>query len=163
MICSLNQRSNESMMRFSRLILNQRSHVVTSELLTSRQKFQFHYEYQSLDLASQSFHQIANGSRGAARREQVVRDDHAMAIADRVTMNLQSVLTVLKIIRNRSALGRQLLRLAHRHKSGAQVIGQRRRENETAGFDAYNRIDLRALVLSGKRIYGLAQAFRMFQ
>src|ERR1043166_17895 len=151
------------MIQFSRLILNQRSHVVTSEFLTSGEKFQFDYEHQSNNLASQSFHQIANGSRGAARRQQVVRDDHSVAISDGVAMYLESVLTVLEVVRNRSAFSRQLLRLAYRHKSGAQVIREGRRENETAGFDAYHRIDFRALVLGGKRIHGLAQAVRMFQ
>src|SRR5438477_9800622 len=82
----------------SRLIFNQRTHVVTLQLLSTRQKFQLNHKNESFDVAAQAFDQITDGFRSAARGKQVVRDDHSVAVTDRIAMNFQRVLTVLEII-----------------------------------------------------------------
>ena len=82
-----------------------------------------------------------------------------MTVADCVAMNLQSVLAVLQVIRDRRAFGGQLLWLAHRHEAGAEVISQRRREDKATCFDPNYRVDLSAFVLRGQGINRFAQAF----
>src|SRR6185503_18303457 len=86
-----------------------------------------------------------------------------MPVADCVTMDLKGVLPVLEIIRKRSTLGRQLSRLAHRHKSRAEVIRERRRKDETTRFDSDYRIDFLTLKLRRQRINRIAQPFGMLQ
>ena len=86
-----------------------------------------------------------------------------MTVTDRIAMNLQSILPVFQVIRDRSGFGGQFLRLPHGHKSRVQVISQRRRKDESARFNADDSVDLHSLEFSGERIHGLAQSFRVFQ
>ena len=86
-----------------------------------------------------------------------------MAVADCVAVNLQSVLAILEVIRNRRRLRRQLVRFAHWHKACAEVICKRRRENKSARFDTHDGIDFHPFVFRSERIDRLAQAGGMFQ
>src|SRR5947209_17963549 len=85
-----------------------------------------------------------------------------MPLTDGILVNLQSVLTVFEIIRDRSTLGWKLARLSHRDKSCFHVIGKRRSEYKTARLNAYYGINLPALELSRKRINRASQTFRVF-
>jgi hypothetical protein len=50
-----------------RLVFDQRTHVVTIELFSSRQELKLHDEYQSLDFAAEALDQVYYGFCGAAR------------------------------------------------------------------------------------------------
>src|SRR4051812_32399231 len=86
-----------------------------------------------------------------------------MAVADSVAVNLERVLTVFEIVRDRRALRRQLARLAHRHKPGPKVISKGRREDEATRFDADHGVDLLTLKLRSKRVDRVPQPFWMFE
>src|ERR1041385_8207563 len=86
-----------------------------------------------------------------------------MPIADRVAMDLKCVLAVFEIVRNRSTLGRQFARLAHRHESRPEVIRKRRRKNETTRLDSDYRVNLLTFKLRSERINRIAQPFGMLQ
>ncbi len=86
-----------------------------------------------------------------------------MPVANRVAMNLERVLPIFEVVRNRGAFGRQFFRLAHRHKARAEVVRQSRREDKTTRFNADDSVDLRSLEFGGQRIDSLAQAFGVFQ
>ena len=73
------------------------------------------------------------------------------------------VLSVLEIVRDRRTLSRQFARLAHRHKSGAEVIRKRGREDKTTRFNANHRINLLTFKLRRQRIDRIAQTLGMFQ
>ena len=96
------------MIRSLRLILDQRSHVVSSQLLAAGEEFELHHEHKPNDCSAELLHQIDNRARGAAGSEKIVGDDHAMTVANRVAMDLQSVLTILEIVRDLRTLSRQL-------------------------------------------------------
>src|SRR6185503_644469 len=108
-------------------------------------------------------HKIDNRAGGATSGEEIVRDDDAMTIADRVAMDLQGVLTILKIVRNRCALSRQLAWLAHRHKPCPEVISERGRKDKSARFDSDYRINFLPFKLRRERVDRVAQSFRMLE
>src|SRR5712692_465517 len=86
-----------------------------------------------------------------------------MTVADCVTMNLERVLAVFEIVRDRSFLSRELLRLAHGHKTSPQAIGEGRRENETTRLNANHGIDVCAFKLRSQGVDGFSQTLGMFQ
>src|ERR1051325_1979216 len=147
----------------SGLVFDERAHVVSFEALATRKEFKLDDEDQSGDRAAQILDQIDDGARRAASGEQVVGDQDAMALSDGVAVNLQRVLPVLKIVRDGGALCRELARLAHGHKARAQVISQRRGEDEPARLYADYRIDLDAIELRGERVNRPAQPFGLLE
>ena len=78
------------------------------------------------------------------------------AIANGVPMNLQSVLAVLEIVRDRRAFSRQLLWFANRNKAGAKVISKCGCENKPTRLDTDHRIDFLTLKLGSQRVYRVA-------
>src|SRR5947209_5721981 len=147
----------------SRLILNQRTHVVASQLLAPRQEFKFDDEDEAGNFAAQTLNQIDDRTRSAARRQQIVGDEDALAADDGVAVNLQNVLSVFEIVRDARHFGRQLLRFAHRHEARAERVGKRGREDKTARLDAEHNINALALEGLRQRVNGQAQTLRVLQ
>ena len=58
-------------------------------------------------------------------------------------MDFQYVFTVLERIRETQLVRRQFARLADRHETGTQFIGQRRAKDPTARFDRGDDVDIR--------------------
>src|SRR6266550_5216775 len=86
-----------------------------------------------------------------------------MPVTDCIAMNLESVLPIFQVIRDRSGFGGQFLRFAHRNKSRVQVISQGGRKDESARFDSDDGVNLHSFKFSGERIHGLTQPLGMFQ
>src|SRR2546430_1605364 len=86
-----------------------------------------------------------------------------MALSNRVAMNLQRVLSVFEIIRDRSPLSREFLWLAHGNEARAEMIGQSGSEDEAARFNPDHCVDLCTLELGGEGVDGFAKPFRMFE
>src|SRR5687768_10115866 len=92
----------------STLILDQRPDVVTVKLLSPRQKLELNDEHEPFNCTAESFNQVTHRFCGTTGGEQIVGDDDAVPVADRIPMDFQSVLAVFEVVRNRRAFGRQL-------------------------------------------------------
>src|SRR6185295_18664744 len=86
-----------------------------------------------------------------------------MTITNGVAVNLQRVLSILEIIRDRRTLRRQLAWLAHGHESRAEVIRECGCKDEAACFNTNDRVDLLAFKLRRERIDRIAQSLGMLQ
>ena len=69
-----------------------------------------------------ALHQIDRRTRGAARGEQVVDDQHALPGLDRVPVHLEAVGAVLELVARPDGCRRQFPELPHRHEPGAEPI-----------------------------------------
>src|SRR5687768_3522535 len=86
-----------------------------------------------------------------------------MPVANSVLMHLERVRAVFKLVRNRNALGRKLLRLSHRNKPAPELISQRGGENKPARLDADNRIDFHTATLLRQGIDRLLKPLRVLE
>ena len=79
------------------------------------------------DLAAELLDEVADRLDGAARREHVVVDEHALALAERVGVQLERVLAVLERVVRADRLRRQLARPARGARSRSRAAGERGR------------------------------------
>ena len=82
--------------------------------------------------------------RGAARGDQVVDQNDALAGLHRVLVHLHLVDAVFERIGDRHRGVRQLALLADRHEAGRELVGDRAAEDEAARLDARDLVDLGA-------------------
>src|SRR5215510_1923612 len=127
------------------------------------QKLQFDHERQSDDISAERLNKLDHGLGRAAGREQVVGDDHVVTFTDRVSVNFERVPAVFQVIAVAFDFGGQLLRLANWHEARAQVIGQRRGEDETARLDSDYAIDFSAAEMFDRPVDYGAQPFGVFE
>src|SRR5215813_15081046 len=80
--------------------------------------------------------------RGAAGRDQVVDQDDALALGDRVLVHLHLVEAVFERIGDRDPLVRQLALLADRHEAGRHLVSDRAADDESARLHAGDLVDL---------------------
>src|SRR5215470_13069051 len=118
---------------------------MSGEFMAAFQKLQLDHKRQSDNVSAERLDQLDDGSGRAAGREQIVGDDYVVAFADRVPVNFERVPAVFKVIAIAFYFRGQFLRLADRNEAGAQVIGQRRGEDETARLDADYAINFSAV------------------
>src|SRR5690606_23649301 len=130
---------------FSRVVVYQRLHIVAIELLAAAEEIQLHHEPQSRHIAADSLDQVHNGTSGSARCQQVIDDQHAMPLSDRIFVHLQRVLSIFEVIRYRNAFRRQFLRFADGDESRPKMCRQRYGKDKTARLDADNGVDLQSL------------------
>src|SRR5215831_5293070 len=131
--------------------------------MSALQELQFNHERQSDDVSAERFDQLDHGFGRAAGREQVVGNDHVVAFADRVSVNLERVPAIFQVVAVAFDLRGQLLRLADRHEASAQMVGQRRGEDETARLDADYAIDISAAEMFDGPVDHGAQPFGVFE
>ena len=81
---------------------------------------------------------------GAARRDEVVDQDHLLARLHRVGMHLHLVEPVFQRIGDAHRGVRQLAFLADRHEAGRDLMRHRAAEDEAARLDAGDLVDLRS-------------------
>src|SRR4029450_783347 len=96
------------------------------------------------DLAAEAFHQAGRGPGGAAGGEHVVDDQDPLAGHDGVGVQLQGGGVVLQRVLLGLDLVGQLAGLAHGDEAGAEVVGDRRGQDEPAGLDADHLVDVAA-------------------
>jgi hypothetical protein len=136
---------------------------MAGEFMAAFQKLQFDHEGQSADGSAEFLDQFNHGFGRAAGGEQVVGDDYVMALADRVPVNFERVLAVFQVVAVAFDLRWQFLRFANGNEARAQVIGQRRGEDETARFDADYAIDFFAAEMFDCPVDHRAQSFGVFE
>src|SRR5262245_24451219 len=136
---------------------------MAGEFMAAFQELQLDHEGQPDDVSAEFFDQPDYGFGRAAGRQEVVRDDYVVALADRVPVNFECVLAVFKVVAVAFDLRRQFLRLADGNEAGPQVIGQRRGENEAARHDADYAIDFFAVEMFNSSVDHGAQSFGVFE
>src|SRR5262245_43406783 len=65
------------------VVVQERKNVISIELLAAFEEVEFHDEAQAGDLRTERLRHFGCGLRGAAGGEQVVDNDHALALLDR--------------------------------------------------------------------------------
>ena len=86
--------------------------------------------------------QLDRRGRRAAGRQQVVDQHHPLARRQRVGEHFHGRFAVLQRVGNGVGLPGQLAGLAHRDETHAQLVGQRRAEDEAARVDADHLVHL---------------------
>jgi hypothetical protein len=127
------------------------------------QKLQLDHERQPDDISAEFLDQFDNGFGRASGSEQIVSDDYVMAFADRVPVNFKRILAVFQVVAVAFDFLRQFLRLADGNETRAQLVGQRRGEDETARFDADYTIDFFAAEMFNRPVDHRAQSSGVFQ
>lgn len=83
-----------------------------------------------------------NGSYRHTRRNDIVNNQHLLALADGICLHLEQILAVLLDVLGRDAGAWQLALLSHSGKRNAEAQGQAGAEEEAAGIKANNDIGL---------------------
>ena len=104
---------------------------------------ELHQKRESFDVRAKSFEQPRRSGRRAARREQVVDHQHALALLQGVGVNLERVGAVLERILFGQSIVRQLARLTNGDETGTDGVSDRRAENVTARLDGDDVVDFR--------------------
>src|SRR2546422_9851257 len=98
----------------ARLILQHRVHALARKLGLPVQREQLDQECESEELGPEPSHQLRSRPRRSARGEDVIDDEHALTLFERVLVNLEAVLSVFEIVRLADSLRRELPGLANR-------------------------------------------------
>lgn len=83
-----------------------------------------------------------NGSYRHTRRNDIVNNQHLLALADGISLHLEQILAVLLDVLGRDAGAWQLALLSHSGKRNAEAQGQTGAEEKAAGIKANNDIGL---------------------
>ena len=75
----------------------------------------------------------------------------------------RAVGAVLEVVADARGFGGQLLGLAHGDEAGVQAVGERGAEDEAAGLDAEDEVDVLADVVRGQRVDELREAGLVLQ
>src|SRR5262245_17322810 len=131
--------------------------------MAALQELQFDHERQSDDVSAERLDQPDHGFGRAPGREQVVGDDHVVAFADRVSVNLERVPAIFQVVAVAFDLRGQFLRLTDGYEARAQVVGQRWGEDETARLNADYAINISAAEMFDGPVDHCAQPFGVFE
>lgn len=83
-----------------------------------------------------------NGSSGLTRRNDIVNNQHLLALGDGICLHLEQILAVLLDVLGRDAGAWQLALLSHSGKGNAEAQGHAGAKEEAAGIKANNDIGL---------------------
>src|SRR5439155_24491558 len=86
------------------------------------------------------------------RCQQIVGDDDAHTGSDRILVHLKRVHPIFELIADALGFRGKLLGLSNRNETGAEVIRERRGENEFARFNAKDGIGLNWTNLLGQSV-----------
>jgi hypothetical protein len=95
--------------------------------------------------------------------EQIIDEKDPLPSLDRVHMHLDAVAPILEIEISSDRIARQLPGFADRNESKAQLIGDRRPENEPTGLDANDDIDSCVLMSVRDAIDRESKSFRFMK
>jgi len=124
------------------VVVEQAEDVVLGEAVAAFEEVEFDGEGEAGDFSAELLDQLDGGFHGAAGGEQVVYEDDALAGCDGVEVNLKGIGTVLKVISDAGHGSGELARLAHGHKAGVEAVGQGGSEDEAAGLDAKDQVNV---------------------
>src|SRR5579875_1698773 len=126
------------------VVVEKREDVVLREAGAAAEEVEFDGDAEGDDFAAEALDELDGGLHGAAGGEQVVDDDDALAGTDGVLVNLQRVGAVLEVVLYGFGGSGELAGLADGDEAGVEAVGERGAEDEAAGFDAEDEVDVLA-------------------
>src|SRR6267378_2424816 len=123
-------------------VLDERGDLVTRELLAPFQSSELDEERETDDLTLELLHKLDRAGHGAAGGEQVVDDQHTRAGFHRVLVHLERRGAVLEVVLDAHHVAGQLAKFADRDESHAELVSDRRREDEPARLHSDDDVDL---------------------
>ena len=120
---------------------DQRNVTPLAEGLGSTEPGQLDEERDPDDLAAQPLDQLGRRAGSPPGRQQIVDDEHPLAGADGVGVDLEHRLAVLQGVGDRDGLGRQLALLADRDEADPEQVGQSPAEDEASGLHPDDHLD----------------------
>jgi hypothetical protein len=135
--------------------------VVLGEPLAAAQERQLDDEATAHDLPAELLHEVRDRLHGAAGRQHVVVDQDARAFSDQVGVQLERVLAVLERVGGPHGLRRELPGPPGREESRADLVRDRRTEDEAPGLSAENEVRLLPARPVGEPFDRLVQGFRV--
>src|SRR5215469_3461490 len=118
------------------VVVEKTEDIVVGEAGAAFEEVEFDGDGDAGDDAAEALDELNRGLHGATGGEEVVDDDDALAGKDGVLVDLQRVGAVLEVVLHGFGFGGELAGLADGHEAGVETVGERRTENEAAGFDA---------------------------
>src|SRR5262244_3586794 len=134
------------------LVSDQGLDAVTLQALPPLQEGQLDEEVAGDHNPSEPLDQAERGGHGAAGREQVVHDEHALAAADGVLVDGEHVTAVFELVLLLDHRARELALLPHGHETRAELLRQRAAEDEAARLHADHDVDLGRAIALGQMI-----------
>ncbi len=125
---------------------------IFTKIVAAVQEREFDEKGHSDNIAAEPLDEVDAGLGGPARGEQIVGDEDFHSRLDGVLVYFEGVLAVFELIGLRLGVPGQLARLADQHKSGAQLVGQRRGDDEAARLGADNHVHPLAHVPIGQKV-----------
>src|SRR5438105_8422034 len=143
------------------LILHQGVQVVTGEPLAAAEERELDDEGAADDHPAETLYEAADRLHRAPRRQHVVVDEDACAAADHLGVQLERVLPVLERIGRAHGLRRKLPGPASGYESAADLVGDRRSEDEAARLRAEDEVRLLRLRPGSELLDRLPQRLRV--
>jgi len=128
------------------------------ELGAALEEVEFDSEADTDNFSAEFFYELHRRLHRAAGGEEVVDDEDALAGLDGVEMDFEGVGAVLEVVADFGRGGGEFFGLADRDEAGVEAVGERGAEDEAAGFDAEDHVDVFADVVRGEGVDELGEA-----
>src|SRR5918998_5739987 len=132
------------------------------ELFAAAQVGEFYEEGHARDRTAGVFDELAHGAGRAPGCEEVVRDEDAGALGDRVGVGFQGVGTVFEVVGGGDDLSGEFFRFAGQDEALFGAVGQGRAEHEAAGFGREYAVVGDAFGGFGEGVHGGVQGVPVF-
>ena len=140
------------------VIVQEAENVVLPELGSAFEEVEFDGEADAGDFAAELANELDGGLHGAAGGEEIVDDNDALAGLDGVEVDFEGVGAVFQVVVDAGDGGGELFGLADGDEARVEAVGERRAEDETAGLNAEDEVDLAADVVGGEGVDELGEA-----
>src|ERR687893_510909 len=131
--------------------------LVGAQFLAAAEVGELYEEGHAGDRAPGVLDHLAHGAGRPARGEQVVCDEDAGALRDRVGVGFEGVGTVLEVVGCGDDLPGELLRFAGEDEALSGTVGEGRAEHEAAGFGREYAVVGDVIRSLGEGVYGRVQ------
>jgi hypothetical protein len=153
----------ESSIALLLVVVEEAEDVVFLEAISAFEEVEFYGEGEAGDFTAELLDELYGGLHGAAGGEEVVDEDDALAGLDGVHVDLQGVGAVLEVVGDAGDGGGELARLAHGDEAGVEAVGEGGSEDEAAGLNAEDEVDVFFDVIRGERIDEFGEAGLIFE
>src|SRR5437867_12070606 len=113
-------------------VRDERDDVEAAQLLASFERAQLDEECEGDDLPFELLHELYRPGNGAPGRQEVVHNEDARARFEGVLVHLEGRRSVLEVVFDANHVGGQLAKLADRDEAHAELVRDRRGEDESA-------------------------------
>src|SRR5215813_6450265 len=126
--------------------------AISPETLAALQEDQLDEKVARHDVAAEPLDQAKRRRHGSTCCQQIVHREHVLASPNGVLVNGQDIPSVLELVLLLDHRAWQLALLSDGHETGAQLLGQRAAEDESAGLDTDHDIHLGRAISGGEMV-----------